>query len=473
MAKTKVKFGLLIFALCMAELVCCLELNMITVALSTLYGIYNDPVRVGWLLTAFMLTAATCTVVAASLGDVYGRRRVLVGLLIVACTGSLISFTSHEFELIIVGRILQGVSMGVLPLCYGLLREFTSTDETAKGVGLLSGVYVGGVALGLLAGGLVIDHGHWQNIFLVSAGTAVLAIILILLVVPLSPPVSKSRRIDYWGALLLIPGIALPFLSIDRFDKAGWAALEPWALLLVGIGLLVVWVRHERRHPDPLVDLSQFQCRPIVAANLAMLAVYAGPTLFAIVLLPLLTQPEWTIVGLGLSATAAAMLKIPSNIIGAFVGALNGYLTRRYGAARVAALAALLLTLTYIVLGFEHRSIWLIGFAMIFCLACPLVAIFAALTTIIITEAPPEKTTQVAAVLQVIKSLGYAIGAQVVALLFSKSTITRDGYAFPSEHSYLLVFGYLGALSLIAGILALSAGRSKAGAVKTAVRPIA
>lgn len=469
MAKTKVKFGLLIFALCMAEIVCCLQLNMINVALSTLYGIYNDPVRVGWLLTSFMLTAATCTVVAASLGDVYGRRRVLVGLLIVACTGSLLSFASPDFDLIIVGRILQGVSMGILPLCYGLLRDFSSTDETAKGVGLLNGMYVGGIALGLLAGGLIIDHGHWQNIFLVSAGTALLAIILTLLIVPPSAPLSKSRRIDYWGALLLMPGTALPFLSIDRFQKVSWAALEPWALLVVGIALLVVWVRHERRHPDPLVDLSQFQRWPIVAANLAMLAVFAGPTLFAIVLLPMLTQPEWTIVGLGLTATAAAMLKIPSNIVGAFVGALNGYLTRRFGAARVAALAALLLALTWIVLSFEHRSIWLIGFVMIFCLACPLVAIFAALTTIIISEAPPEKATQMAAVLQVTKSLGFAVGAQAIALLFSKSTITRDGYGYPSEHAYLLVFGYLGALSLIASILALTAGRSTAGASKTAV----
>jgi MFS family permease len=473
MAKTKVKFGLLIFALCVAELVCSLELNMINVALSKLYGIYGDPARVGWLLTAFMLSAASCTVVAASLGDVYGRRRVLVGLLIVACTGSLISFASHDFELIIVGRMLQGASMGILPLCYGLLREFASTDETAKGIGLLTGVYVGGVALGLLAGGLVIDHGAWQNIFLVSAGTALLAITLILLVVPPSAPVSKSRRIDYWGALLLIPGIALPFLGIDRFGKVGWAALEPWALLVVGIGLLVAWVRHEKRHPDPLVDLSQFRRLPIVAANLAMMTVYAGPTLFAIVLLPMLTQPEWTVVGFGLTATAAAMLKIPSNLICAFAGAFNGYLTGRYGAARVAAIAALLIMLTWIVLSFEHRSIWLIGFVMIFGFACPLVVVFAALTTIIISESPPEKATQVAGVLQVVKSLGSAIGAQAIALLLSTSAMTRNGHSFPSEHAYLLVFGYAGALSLIASILALIAGRSTAGAVKTAVRPIA
>jgi MFS family permease len=468
-AERRVKFGPLIFVLCLAELVCSLESNMINIALSQLYDIYKDPVRVGWLLTAFMLTAASCTVVGARIGDIYGRRKVLVGMLMIACTGSIVSFSSHDFNIIIVGRMLQGVSMGILPLCYGLLRESVSPDEVANGIGLLSGVYVGGVALGLLAGGLVIDHGPWQNIFLVSAGNAMLATILILLVVPPGAPVSKSRRIDYWGAILLMPGIALSFLGLDRLGKVGSAVLEPWTLLVVGIGLLVVWARHERKHPDPLVDLKQFRSRPIVAANLAMLTVYTGPTLFAIVLLPMLIQPEWTIVGLGLTATAAAMLKIPSNIICAFAGAFNSYLTRHYGASRVAASAALLILLTWIVLIFQHSSVWLIGIAMIFCLAIPLVVLFAALTTIIISESPPEKATEMAGVLQVIKSLGYAIGAQAIAILLSTSVVSQGTRTFPSEHAYLLVFGYCGSLSLVASILALSAGRSTASKLKTAV----
>lgn len=468
MSEQKVKFGRLIFVLCLAELVCSLETNMINLALSELYGIYKDPVRVGWIVTAFTLTAATCAVVGARLGDIYGRRKVLVIMLMIAFAGSVISFSSHDFDIIILGRVLQGASMAVLPLCYGLLREFVPSDKIASGVGLLSGVYVGGVAVALLAGGVVLDHFRWQGIFLVSAGCALLAIILILAVVPPSAPVSKSRTVDYWGALLLMPGIALPMLGLDRLGKNGWATPEPWALLVTGIGLLVLWVRHERNHPDPLVDLSQFRSPPIVAAYLAMMASYTGPSLFAIILLPLLTQPAWTIVGLGLTATAAAMLKIPANILCAFAGALNGYLTRRFGAPQVAAAAALAITLTYIGLIFRHDSVWLIGFAMVFGFAIPLVVMWAALTTTIITLSPPEKATEAAGVLQVTKSLGYAIGAQTIAMLLSRSSVSQGGLTFPSESAYLLAFGFCGILAFVAMILALSAGRQTAVARETA-----
>ena len=86
----RVKFGPLIFVLCVAEIVCCLENNMINLALTTLYGIYKDPARVGWIITAFTLTAASCAVIGARIGDIYGRRKVLIGMLLIACTGSLI-----------------------------------------------------------------------------------------------------------------------------------------------------------------------------------------------------------------------------------------------------------------------------------------------------------------------------------------------------------------------------------------------
>lgn len=465
----RVKFGPLIAVLCVAELVCCLETNMISLALSKLYGIYHDPVRVGWIVTAFTLTAASCAVIGARIGDIYGRRNVLVGMLMIACTGSVISFSSQDFNIIILGRILQGVSMGVLPLCYGLLRELVPADKIPTGVGLLSGVYVGGIAVAMLAGGLVLDHGPWQGVFLVSAGCAVLAIILILLVVPPTAAISKSRRIDYWGAILLMPGIALPMLGFERLGKTGWATPEPWAFLVAGIGLLVLWVRHERTHPDPLVDLSQFRSRPIVAAYLAMMASYTGPALFAIIILPMLTQPAWTVVGLGLTATAAGMLKIPANIFSAFAGTFNGYLTRRFGAPRVAAGAAVPIILTCVGLFFRHDSVWLIGFAMIVGFASPLVVLWAALTTTIITLSPPEKAAEAAGVLQVAKSLGYSVGAQTIAMLLSTSAVSQAGVRFPSEQAYVLAFGFCGFLALVSMLLALSAGRSKANARETAV----
>lgn len=104
-------FWPVVAALVLAELTCALESNMIMVALSKLYELYGDPVHVGWLITAFSLASAASATLCSRLGDIFGRRRVLLIMLGVACVGSVISATSHDLNIIILGRVLQGASM--------------------------------------------------------------------------------------------------------------------------------------------------------------------------------------------------------------------------------------------------------------------------------------------------------------------------------------------------------------------------
>lgn len=104
-----------------AELTCSLESNMIYVILSPLYEEYGDPVLVNWMLTAFMLTSFGAAAIVGRLGDVFGRRRMMMVMLVVAAFGSMLSALSNDLIIVIVGRAFQGATMGILPLCYGVL----------------------------------------------------------------------------------------------------------------------------------------------------------------------------------------------------------------------------------------------------------------------------------------------------------------------------------------------------------------
>ncbi|MDP3673474.1 MAG: MFS transporter [Novosphingobium sp.] len=459
--------GLLI-TLCVAELVCSLEGTMITLAISELYRIYGDPVRVGWVLTAFGIAAGSSAAISGRLGDLYGRRRVLLVLLFLAGLGSLIGASFEDLRLIILGRLLQGVSMGILPLCYGLVKEHVEFSRGVHFIGVLGGVYSFGIAAGLIMGGLILDYGHWQQIFLVSAGWATIAFLLVLILLPRGARQHKQgTRIDYLGAVLSAPAIALMLLSMTEASRTGFASAAPWLWLAAAISLISIWVLHELRCEDPLIDLRQLKKRSIAAANACGLLIAAGPLLFSLVLLPLLLQPKWTGVGLGLAATVAALLKIPANIGGGVAAMFAGKAATALGPRRVVVGACFITAAAYALLAFSHSSPALIALVMVLFLAAP-VCLISAILPMFVLAAAQERASEAAGLHQVCRSIGNALGTQAIAIMLSSASVQNSlsGIRYPAESAFVLVFVYLSCLGIAAGLSILAAPRHALGMSK-------
>lgn len=453
---------LMMIALVLAELTCSLESGMLYVALSNLYKVYGDPIGVGWLITAFTLTSAGSAAVAGRLGDLYGRRKVMLIMLGVAFIGSALSAATTNLTLVIVGRGIQGASMAILPLGFGILRETLDKKDLGLGISIIGATYAFGGGLGVVLGGAIVDHFDWQGIFVVSALMAVISFFLVVSFVPKVAVPPKKGRIDL-GGLLFAPAIAMVLYGVSEGSGRSWN-MGLVSVLAIGLLLLVIWFRHEWRLADPLIDVRQLGRREVGLANLALAAVAMGPLLGPALVLPLLQQPMWTGVGFGVSATLAGIIKLPGNITATLGSLMGGALSRRISVRSIMIVAGLLSALGWFGLAWSHESFWLVVVITTLLIVPTGTVILALVPQIIIQAVPEDRTSESTGLSQVIRAFAKAIGTQIIALCFASALVaTPEGGSYPAESAYVMAFSVSGVLSLICVLLLLALPRNVRG----------
>lgn len=453
---------LMMIALVLAELTCSLESGMLYVALSNLYKVYGDPIGVGWLITAFTLTSAGSAAVAGRLGDLYGRRKVMLIMLGVAFIGSALSAATTNLALVVVGRGIQGASMAILPLGFGILRETLDKKNLGLGISIIGATYAFGGGLGVVLGGAIVDHFNWQGIFVVSAVLAIISFFLVVSFVPKAVVPPRKGRIDL-GGLLFAPAIAMVLYGVSEGSGRSWN-MGLVSVLVVGLALLVIWFRHEWRLADPLIDVRQLGRREVGLANLALASVAMGPLLGPALVLPLLQQPMWTGVGFGVSATLAGIIKLPGNITATLGSLMGGALSRRISVRSIMAVAGLLSALGWFGLAWSHENFWLVVVITTFLIVPTGTVILALVPQIIIQAVPEDRTSESTGLSQVIRAFAKAIGTQIIALCFASALVaTPEGGSYPAESAYVMAFSVSGALSLICVLLLLALPRNVRG----------
>lgn len=432
----------ILVVLVIAEMASSYETGMMYSALATMYRTFNDPVGVGWLITAFMLVAAAACAVCGRLGDLFGRRRVLVVVLILATLGSLLSALSSSLSGVIAGRALQGASAAVLPLSFGLIREHLPAARVPLGVSYLTAMAAFGAGLGLFTAGIIVDHFSWQLMFYASAAQAALGLMLVVMFVPASRGAGARGGVDILGGVLFVPALAGLLLVISNGKNWGWSDGRTLGLLVASSALMGFWILYELRHRDPLIDVRQFANRKIALTNLDMALFGLGPSQLMLILLLLLQQPMWTGVGLGISATLAAMLKLPGNVLALVFGPLGGHITAKHGGRCAMLIAVVVVFVAWATMTAWHGSIWLL-LAMIVLASAGSAMMYAAIPNLIIEAAPEDRTSEMTGLSNVVRTTFTAIGAQLVALILATSTIsdpTQGKGVFPTEEAYLLAF---------------------------------
>jgi MFS family permease len=437
----------------LAELIATLEASMIYTALPTISREYGGLGNVGWLLTSFLLVQAGAAAIGGRLGDLYGRRLVLLITLALCSVGSLISAVAEDLTWIIIGRTVQGVSGAILPLSFGLVRENAQPRDVPFWIGVVTGAYAGSGAIGFVLGGALTEFAGWRSIFWVTALLPPFVMLATLIVVPLSKAILKSGKIDLIGGLLFLPPIAGLLLVVSNGASWGWASPTTLGILFGSAAVLAAWVWHELRHPDPLIDVRLLGNKQIVIANIGFALLGIGALQMPLVLLMLAQQPVWTGVGLGVGATVAGLLKLPSNLTSAVAAPWSGAIARKHGARRAVIIGAMISTIGWATLAVYHETLWFL--VMMFVVVGGAIAfVMSATPNLIIEVSPPGRTSEATGLSYVFRAVALAAGAQICATLLASSTVTGpDGATFPSEAAYVLTFSFIAATAALQVVL--------------------
>ena len=317
----------IIGAVFLVEVSATFETSMLYAALPTLIRTFGDPIMAGWLVTMHMLIGTVACVVAGRLGDMFGRRRVMLMLIAIAALGSLISAVTANFGIVLLGRALQGFATAAIPLSIGILRESLPQQRVPVAVGLMTTAQGMGVAVGLVLGGVIIDRFNWHWLFAISGVLLVLSWLVVRAIVPAKPGSPPKEKIDWIEGLLPAPAIASVLLGLSLSKTYGWGDPRCYGLVFAGAVLMAVWAMRSLKAREPFINLRLLGTRNIAVANICAILLGLGTTQIVFVFSTYMQAPAWTMAGLGFSATLAGFAKLPSNVLSFLAGPLAGWLT--------------------------------------------------------------------------------------------------------------------------------------------------
>lgn len=401
-----------------------------------------------WVLTGFLLAASVATPIVGKLGDLYGKQRMLVYVLLIFAAGSVICALAPTVELVVLGRIVQGVAGGVFPLAFGIIRDTFPREKVSVGIGSLSAMFGIGGGIGLPLSGVIVDNLALHWLFLVGL-LALPAALVARRVIPASPT-RPGSTVDWAGAAILSAGLVALLLGVTKANDWGWGSPPTLGLILAGAAILAAWPLFERRITDPLVDLRILRNRAVGLTNLA--SVLLGFALFSsFLLIPQFAQtPTASGYGFGASITQAGLLLVPSSLAILVVGPLAGALGPRLGFRTVLALGAAASTLSFVQLALLHSQEWH------FVLSSALLGVgiglsFASMVNLIIGAVDQGDVGVATGINTISRTVGGAFGAAIGAAVLTADTI--PGTPIPVESGYTIAF----VLAAVGGLLALAA----------------
>lgn len=405
-----------------------------------------------WAVTAFLLSASVATPLAGRLGDLRGKRPVLIGVLLSVVAGTLLCAAVPTVEGLIGGRLLQGVGGGAMPLAYAIVRDELDPRRVSHGIALMSSLLGVGGALGVVVAGVVVQSHSYVWLFWLQLPIFVAVTWGVRRWIPDSP-VGARTPIDWSGAALMSTGLLLLLLTITQAASWGVAAPGTLAVAVGAVVLLGAWLRAGVRHPDPIVDLRLLRLRAGWTVNLA--AVLVGVAQFtSFIMLPQYVQePASNGYGFGASALGSAVFLLPMTVVMVLVGTQVGRLERRIGLRGVLLLGVGATAAAFSLFVFARAEPWevylgsgLLGGGLGICIA--------AVTALAVLAVAPEQTGVAAGVNNVARTIGGALGGQLAAALLTVGALADGG---PSFGGYTLAFAVgligLAGIALLAPLL--------------------
>ncbi|MEV5638594.1 MFS transporter [Streptomyces flaveolus] len=410
----------------------------------------TTPSNATWVLTSTLLSGAVATPIMGRLGDLYGKRRMLIVSLAVMVVGALVSAFTDALLPMIVGRTLQGFAMGAIPLGIGLMRDMLPRERLGSSMALMSSSIGVGGGLALPAAALVAQHTDWHALFYGAAGLGVLSIVLALLVVPESPLRAKGS-FDLPGALGLSAGLVLFLLPITKGSDWGWGSATTLGLFAAAVVVLLLWGLMELRVAAPLVDLRTTARREVLLTNLASIMVGVAFYVVSLVLPQLLQLPSATGYGLGQSMVVAGLCVAPLGLTMMFTAPVYARLSARYGPRTTLIIGLLVIAVGYGGgLGLMSAAWQTVVTSVL--LGAGIGLAYSSLPALIVGAVPASETGAANGLNTLMRSIGTSVSSAVIGMVLANTSTTVGGVAIPTMHGFRVSF-LIATVAVAAGLV--------------------
>jgi EmrB/QacA subfamily drug resistance transporter len=445
--------GLIVLYLSLGGLSFAVLQSMVAPALSTIGKDLNASTgSVSWILTAYLLSASVLTPIFGRLGDIAGKRRILIVVLSLLLVGTVLAALAPNLAVLIVARALQGAAGAVLPLSIGIVRDELPKEQVSTTIGLLSAIFGIGAGVGIVAAGPIVQNLGWAWLFWLPAVLIVVALLGVIFGMPESP-VRKPGRLDLVGTGILTVSLVSILLAVSEGETWGWGSFATVGLLVLGAVTLAVFVLVELRVKEPLIDVRLFRIRGVWTAH--VVALILGFAMFGtFVLVPTLLQlPSVLGYGFGRSVSEAGLLLLPT--VGAMIvfGPLAGIAIRKIGPKPPMVVGGIAVAAAFLVPALGHGELWQIIVSGILT-GMGIGLALASTSNAIIESVPANQTGEAISANTIARTIGSSVGTAVIAAIISSHT-TAQG--LPTDDAFSVGFwacAVIAVVAILAGIAA-------------------
>lgn len=429
--------GLIVAVACYCGIVVALTQTMIVPLIPLLPTLLGDSAsNTSWAVTATLLTAAVTMPISGRLGDMVGKRLMLVISLGFLVAGSLLCAVSDSLVPVIAGRALQGMAMGAIALGISIMRDELPVEKVGPAVARVSATLGVGGAIGLPVAALIVEKANWHALFWIAGGLGVVGIVVVLAFVPESP-VRTPARFDFLGAFGLAAALVMLLLAISKGGDWGWGDPLTVGLLVGSAVVFAIWSQWELHSTAPLVDLRTTARPQVLFTNIASIG--AGFAMYGMSLVPIqiLLAPEAVGHGIGLTLTQAGLVLMPGGFAMYFFSDVGARITAARGPRAALTTGIAIIAVGYTVLLFLRAEWWQISLAGAITSAGVGVA-YAAMPALIMGAVAVKETAAANGLNALMRSVGTSLSAAVVGTVLAHETVQLGQVELPSGHGLTL-----------------------------------
>ncbi len=421
----KAGMGVMVAA-CVSTLIVNANTSAVTILLPAIGDDLDTPIStLQWAVTGYSLVGAACIVTSGALGDVFGRRKIFLGgLLLFIASCALIAIAPGGIA-VIVGRCIQGAAGSTL-LASGLslLTIASSGSERLRAVSYWGSASAIGAAAGPLIGGVLVDSLGWQALFWLDAVIAAALVPVTLKAVSESSDPNRSRSIDWLGTVLIALVLAPFILGVSQGSTWGWMSVPTLACFAVAVASIVAFAVVERKVPAPLVDLDLLKNKMLIGATLGILIGAAAINGLMFVLSLFFQDPST----LGMTPLQAGLATLPATVGMVALTPAVPKLASKFGTRIVIGVGFILMTAGFALL-LGTRSTWGYG---LFVLPLVLAAIGMCLSnnpcsSVATSSVDASQVGAASGISNMARYVGAAVMTAIVAALYSVVSTDRQG----------------------------------------------